>query len=199
MRKALNHLRKSDPILARMIDAVGPYRLEQRPPEFSTLARSIVYQQLSGKAAGTILRRLVEAAGELNPDSILRLRPQRMRALGLSTQKTAYLRDLARMTRSGELDFAQLPSLPDEEVIARLTAVKGIGVWTAQMFLMFALERHDVFPAGDLGVRNAMQRAYGLEAPPKPLEMERMAEPWRPWRSVASWYLWRSIDGDAQI
>jgi DNA-3-methyladenine glycosylase II len=129
----------------------------------------------------------------------LALPPGRMRKLGLSTQKTAYIRDLARHTRDGGLLFEELPSLPDEVVIERLTRVKGIGVWTAQMFLMFALRRQDVLPTGDLGVRTAIRKAYNLPALPTPAEMEEIARNWRPWCSVASWYLWRSLEGVAQL
>ena len=135
----------------------------------------------------------------MTPDTILRLRPSRMRTLGLSTQKTAYIRDLARHTRDGTVVFEELAALPDDEVILRLTRVKGIGVWTAHMFLMFALERTDVLPTGDLGIRNAIRKAYNLAALPTPDEMERMAQSWRPYCTVASWYLWRSLEGDANL
>ena len=121
-----------------------------------------------------------------------------MRTLGLSTQKTAYIRDLARHTRDGKLVFEELADLTDEEVIERLTQVKGIGVWTAHMFLMFALRRHDVLPTGDLGVRNAIRKAYDLAELPTPAEMEEIAADWRPYCSVASWYLWRSLEGVAR-
>jgi DNA-3-methyladenine glycosylase II len=122
-----------------------------------------------------------------------------MRKLGLSTQKTAYIRDLARHTRDRRLAFEDLTRLSDAEVIERVTQVKGIGVWTAHMFLIFALRRHDVLPTGDLGVRNAIRRAYGLPALPSPAEMEKLAERWRPYCSVASWYLWRSLESDANL
>jgi DNA-3-methyladenine glycosylase II len=135
----------------------------------------------------------------VTPDTILKLRPSRMRSLGLSTQKTAYIRDLARHTRAGTVVFEELPALPDDEVIQRLTQVKGIGVWTAHMFLIFALQRADVLPTGDLGIRNAMRKAYNLESLPTPDEMEQMARAWRPYCSVASWYLWRSLEGDANL
>ncbi|HEY1497187.1 MAG TPA: DNA-3-methyladenine glycosylase 2 family protein [Candidatus Solibacter sp.] len=162
--------------------------------------RSIVYQQLSGRVAKVILDRLLAAVGgEVTPARILALRPARMRKLGLSTQKTAYIRDLARHTRDGKLVFTELPTLTDQEVIERLTQVKGIGVWTAQMFLMFALRRHDILPTGDLGVRNAVRKAYNLPELPSPAEMEEIARNWRPWCSVASWYLWRSLEGDANL
>jgi DNA-3-methyladenine glycosylase II len=196
MRKALNHLKKSDPVLAAIIGRVGPYKIEYREPVFQTLVRSIVYQQLSGKAALTIFNRLKNAAKDdpITPESILRLRPDRMRKLGLSKQKMVYIRELAKMTKKGEVDFELCLTIEDTQVIEHLTRVKGIGVWTVQMFLMFALQRHDVLPTGDLGIRAAMKKAYGLEELPKPEEMERIAAPWRPYCSVASWYLWRSLD-----
>ncbi|MBK9171261.1 MAG: DNA-3-methyladenine glycosylase 2 family protein [Bryobacterales bacterium] len=199
MRIAVNHLKKADPLLAKLVQVVGPYRIEYREPQFATLARSIVYQQLSGKAAGTIYGRLEEATGGVTPDAVLALDEARLRSLGLSSQKTSYVRDLARRTAEGSLRFGELPALDDETVIARLTAVRGVGVWTAQMFLIFALRRRDVLPVADLGVRNAMQRLYGLDAPPDAPRMETIAAPWRPWRSVACWYLWRSLDGPAAL
>jgi DNA-3-methyladenine glycosylase II len=200
MQKAIHHLRRSDPVLAGIIDRVGDYRIEFRDPDFETLVKSIVYQQLSGRVANVIFGRLARAVGgKITPENILKLRPARMRAVGLSGQKTEYIRDLARHTRDGRLRFEELPELPDEEVMARLTAVKGIGVWTAHMFLIFALRRHDVLPTGDLGIRNAIRKAYGLEALPLPGEIESMAERWRPFCTVASWYLWRSIEPNANL
>jgi len=199
VRKAVTHLKKCDPVLAGIIHRVGPCRMTFKEPTFESLARSIVYQQLSGKAASTIFGRLVAAAGPITPDSILSLTTREMRSLGLSQQKATYIRDLACRTKAGEIVFENLPSLSDEEVIAHLTRVKGIGVWTAQMFLIFALRRPDVLPAGDLGIRTAMMREWGLAALPKPAEMEEIAKPWRPWCSVACWYLWRSIDGAAEM
>lgn len=170
------------------------------PADFPALARSIVFQQLSGKAAATIFGRLEAALkGRLTPGALLRLTDERMRSFGLSRQKTAYLQDLARRTRSGELDFAALPGRSDQEVIATLTAVKGVGVWTAQMFLIFALGRPDVLPTADLGIRTAMKKLCGLTELPKPVEMERIAAPWRPYASVACWYLWRSLDNRAPL
>jgi DNA-3-methyladenine glycosylase II len=200
MKKALQHLKK-DPVLRTIIEQVGPYTMEFREPSFSTLVRSIVYQQLSGKVASVILKRLIDAlpAGELTPQSILRLRPERMRKLGLSRAKTEYIRDLARLTAKGEVVFETLLELEDEAVIENLTRVKGIGVWTAHMFLMFALQRPNVLPVGDLGVRSAIRKAYGLEALPTVKEIEELAAPWHPYCSVAAWYLWRSLDGGAQI
>jgi DNA-3-methyladenine glycosylase II len=200
MKQAINHLRTSDPVLSAIIQQVGDYGIQFRPPDFETLVKSIVNQQLSGRVASVIFGRLSAAVkGTITPETILKLRPSRMRSLGLSTQKTAYIRDLARQTRAGSVVFEDLATLPDDEVIVRLTQVKGIGVWTAHMFLIFALQRTDVLPTGDLGIRNAIRKAYNLEALPSPEEMEQMALRWRPYCSVASWYLWRSLEGDANL
>jgi len=201
MRKAVNHLKKSDPVIRAIIERVGPYKIEYRAPIFQTLVRSIVYQQLHGKAALTIFNRLKEAAKDdpMTAESILRLRPAKMRTLGLSPQKLTYIRELARLTRSGEVVFEHFPGLDDAEVIERLTRVKGVGEWTAHMFLIFALKRLDVLPTGDLGVRAAMKKAYGLANLPKPVEMEKIAAAWRPYSSVASWYLWRSLENQGAL
>ncbi len=196
MKHAIKHLKK-DPVLAKIIAAVGPYTVEYGEPRFENLARSIVYQQLSGKVASVIFGRLKEAVGggALTPDGIMKLRPDRMRKLGLSAAKTLYIRELAKHTRRGTVVFEQLPEMADDDVVTHLTQVKGIGVWTAHMFLMFALRRPDVLPVGDLGIRMAMKKAWELEELPKPAEMERIAAGWRPYASVACWYLWRSLDG----
>ncbi len=172
-----------------------------REPGFETLARSIIYQQVSGKAAATVAARLLAAAGGevLTAEKVAGMEEARLRACGLSGQKSRYLLDLAHKTLDGRVDFARLPAAPDHEVIDHLTQVKGIGEWTAQMFLMFALKRQDVLPTADLGIRNAMQRVYGLRQPPKPERMVRIARPWRPYASVACWYLWRSLDGPAAL
>jgi DNA-3-methyladenine glycosylase II len=200
MNEAIEHLRRSDPILSEIIDRVGECRIEFRAPEFETLVRSIVYQQLSGKVASVIFGRLRSAThGRVTPGNVLGLRPSRMRALGLSTQKTAYIRDLARHARDGKVAFDQLAGLPDQAVIEQLTQVKGIGVWTVHMFLIFALRRPDVLPTGDLGIRNAIRKAYGLPELPLPADMETLALKWRPYCSVASWYLWRSLEGNANL
>jgi DNA-3-methyladenine glycosylase II len=200
MKEAIQHLKQSDPVLSGIIDRVGDYGIEFRDPDFETLVKSIVYQQLSGRVASVIFGRVVKAAGgKLTPENILKLRPGRMRALGLSGQKTAYIRDLARHTRDGKVDFAELPALPDEEVIERLTEVKGVGVWTAHMFLIFALRRTDVLPCGDLGIRAAIRKAYGLAELPEAGEMETLAARWRPYCTVASWYLWRSLEPNANL
>jgi DNA-3-methyladenine glycosylase II len=197
MRTALQHLKK-DPVLAAIIHRTGPFTMEYREPVFETLVRSIVYQQLSGRVASVIFGRLHAAlgGGPVTPQGILKLRTDRMRRLGLSAQKTLYIRELAKHTKKGSVAFGNLPAMDDPAVIEHLTQVKGIGVWTAQMFLMFALRRPDVLPVADLGIRTAMQRAWNLPELPKPPEMERIAARWRPWASVASWYLWRSLDNE---
>ncbi|HYP04692.1 MAG TPA: DNA-3-methyladenine glycosylase [Bryobacteraceae bacterium] len=195
MRKAIDHLRRADPILAAIIDRVGPYKATFIDPEFGSLVRSIVYQQLSGKAAATIFGRLLDATGRpLTPDSILALDTDRLRTLGLSKQKAAYIRDLAEKTAAREVVFEKFPTMTDKQIVESLTRVKGIGVWTVQMYLMFALRRPDVLPTGDLGIRNAIQKAYNLDAPPTPAQMEEIGACWRPYCSIASWYLWRSLE-----
>lgn len=204
MQHAIDHLKRSDPVLAAIIDRVGDYGIQFRQPDFETLVKSIVYQQLSGRVASVIFGRLAAAArpkmaSKMTPESVLKLRPSRMRKLGLSTQKTAYIRDLARHTRDGHVVFDDLHGLSDQAVIERLTKVKGIGVWTAHMFLIFALQRHDVLPTGDLGIRNAIRKAYGMAELPTPAEMETMAASWRPFCTVASWYLWRSLEPNANL
>jgi DNA-3-methyladenine glycosylase II len=195
MRKALNHLKKSDPIISEIIKRVGPYRIEYGDPVFHSLAEAIVYQQLNGKAAVSIFNRFAAMAGEpLTPEGILKLTDQQMRTAGLSKQKTSYLRDLAERTHRGELKFEGLNDLSDEQVIEQLTQVKGIGVWTAHMFLMFSLRRANVLPTGDFGIRMAMKKHYKKRKPPTPQQMEKIAKCWAPYRSVACWYLWRSLD-----
>jgi DNA-3-methyladenine glycosylase II len=220
VRKALLHLKKSDPVLRAIIERIGPYRMQYRAPEFHSLARAIVYQQLNGKAAVKIFKRFADLAGEpLTPAGILKLSDEQMRSAGLSKQKSAYMRDLAEKTVAGVIEFSRLAELPDAEVIAHLTQVKGIGVWTAHMFLMFALQRKNILPIGDFGVRMAIFKHYldgqrakaakksgaskksaGKKARkrkiklPTPEQMEKIARCWEPYRSVACWYLWRSLD-----
>jgi DNA-3-methyladenine glycosylase II len=195
MRKAVIHLKKSDPILRAIIERVGPCRMEFGPAEFASLAEAIVYQQLNGKAAVTIFKRFAALAGEpLTPEGILKLSADQLRSVGLSKQKSAYLKDLAAKTASGLLDFSRLPQLPDEEVIEHLTQVKGIGVWTAHMFLIFSLRRPNVLPTGDYGVQMALKKHYKKRKLPKPKDMEKIARAWEPYRSIACWYMWRSLD-----
>lgn len=195
MRKAVNHLKTCDPVLRAIIERVGPCRMEYNVPEFCSVAEAIVYQQLNGKAAVTIFNRFIELAGEpLTPAGILKLSDEQLRSVGLSKQKSSYLKDLAAKTASGLLDFKKLPELPDEEVIEHLTQVKGIGVWTAHMFLMFSLRRPNVLPTGDYGVQVAIKKHYKKRKLPKPKDMEKIARVWEPYRSVACWYMWRSLD-----
>jgi len=200
MKPAIKKLRH-DPVLAGVIDRVGDFRMDYREPQFESLVRSIISQQISSKVARVFIARLVARMpeGRITPDNILRLRVSTFRKMGFSTAKTQYIRDLARQTAGGELVFETLPRMSDDEVIEHLTRVKGIGVWTAHMFLMFALRRPDVLPTGDLGIRAAIRKEYGLEALPTPAEMHAIAENWRPWCSVACWYLWRSLDGTAAL
>jgi len=195
MRKAILHLKKSDPVMKAIIERVGPLRMEFSEPTLHSLAEAIVYQQLNGKAALTIFKRFTDAAGDpVTPEGILKITEEQMRAVGLSKQKSSYLRDLAEKTKAGLLEFARLPDLPDDEVIEHLTQVKGIGVWTAHMFLMFSLRRPDVLPTGDYGVQVAIKKHYRKRKLPKPKDMEKIAKPWSPYRSIACWYLWRSLD-----
>jgi DNA-3-methyladenine glycosylase II len=195
MRKALNHLREADPILASIIERVGPPKIAYREPTFEALARSIVFQQLSTKAARTIYGRLEEAAGgKLTPEAIQALSVGEMRRAGLSKQKMGYIRDLAEHALSGKVDFDRLPAMSDEEVIVALTDIKGVGVWTAHMFLLFALRRPNVLAVGDLGVQTAIKRYYNKRALPKPAHIEKLAVKWRPYCSTACWYLWRSLE-----
>jgi DNA-3-methyladenine glycosylase II len=191
MEEALAHLRAADPVLSAVIDAVGPYQPAPGAQGFHALADAIISQQISLKAAAAIMARLEALLGEVLPARILAVEPEALRAVGLSGQKVRYLRDLAERAAVGALDLAALPALDDDAVIAQLTAVKGIGRWTAEIYLMFALGRPDVLPADDLGLRYAVQQFYALPAPPPPAELRRIGELWRPYRSVASWYLWR--------
>lgn len=200
MKAAIAHLKQADPILGAIIETVGEYALTRREPTFETLARAIVYQQVSGKAAASIFAKFKKTAGRrFSARAVLRLEPEQLRACGLSAQKSAYVRDLAGKVAERKIRFDKLADLTDEEVIALLTAVKGVGVWTAQMFLIFALERPNVLPIADLGVRNAIRRAYNLDEMPKAEDLLRISAGWHPYCSVATWYLWRSLDGFAAL
>jgi DNA-3-methyladenine glycosylase II len=194
-RKAILHLKKSDPVLAAIIEKVGPCRMQYGEPTFHSLAEAILYQQLNGKAAISIFKRFAALAGNpLTPDGILRLSDAEMRGVGLSRQKIMYLRDLSEKTASGLVEFERLLELPEAEVIAHLTQVKGVGVWTAHMFLMFTLRHPDILPTGDYGVQAAIKKHYKKRKWPKPAVMEKIAKPWTPYRSIACWYLWKSLD-----
>jgi DNA-3-methyladenine glycosylase II len=203
-KHALTHLSSADPTLAALIKGLEPYDMGAtragRPTEhYGALVRAIVGQQLSTKAARSIFLRLTERfdGRTPTPEEVLADDPEALRAAaGLSRAKTTYLRSLAEHVLSGELELELLDELSDEQVTAELVAVKGLGVWTAQMFLMFHLERPDVLPVGDLGIRRAIERAYGLDGLPDAPTMEKIAEPWRPYRTLACRYLWRSLDNE---
>jgi len=194
--QALQHLRRADPIMRDVIQRAGPFRLKLRRDRFYSLVSSILSQQISGKAAASIRARLEAhvAPERISADNLSLLTPRKLRTLGVSPQKAGYLLDLAARVRSGELRLDRLSRIPDEEVIEALVQVKGIGVWTAQMFLIFSLGRLDVFPHDDLGVRAAIRNLYGLDDLPNKETSHRIAMPWRPYASVASWYCWRSLE-----
>jgi DNA-3-methyladenine glycosylase II len=193
--KAVLHLKKSDPVLAAIIERIGPCRMEFGEPTFHSLAEAILYQQLNGKAAVTIFNRFTAQAGDpLTPEGILRLTDAQIREVGLSRQKTSYLRDLSEKTKAGLVEFERMPGMTEEDVIAHLTQVKGVGVWTAHMFLMFTLRRPDILPTGDYGVQAAIKKHYKKRKWPKPDVMHKIAKPWAPYRSIACWYLWKSLD-----
>jgi DNA-3-methyladenine glycosylase II len=204
VRRATEHLRASDPVLAGVIDAVGklPSSRAGRPApddHYGALVRAIVGQQLSVHAARAIYGRLTDRFGGRppTPREILAEEPEELRAaVGLSRAKVGFLRSLAEHVLSGELELARLDELSDEDVIGELVAVKGLGEWTSHMFLMFQLERPDVLAVGDLGIRRAIERAYGLAALPQAPEIEHIAEPWRPYRTLACRYLWRSLQNE---
>lgn len=189
---------RRDPKLAAIIKRVGAQRPVARGRDpFAALVRAVLSQQLSSKAADTIERRvhaLVGGLEALSPATLLAADPDALRAAGVSWPKISYLRDLATHVHGGHLDLHGLRERPDDEVIAAITAVKGFGVWSAEMFLMFSLERPDVFPVGDLGIVKGIQQLHGMKRRPKPRTMVRLAEVWRPYRSVACWYLWRIHD-----
>ncbi len=203
--EGIEHLRAADPVMAGLIERFGgPEEVRaargRRPGDaYGALVRAIVGQQLSTSAARSIFDRLVEHFGGHTPTprELLDADPEEMRAAaGLSRAKVTFLRDLAEHVEDGELELERLAELPDEEVTERLVAIKGLGPWTVHMFLIFHLGRPDVLPVGDLGIRKAAQALYGLGEPPAPAELERIAEPWRPHRTLASLYLWRSLDNE---
>jgi DNA-3-methyladenine glycosylase II len=192
---------RRDPVLAAIIKQHGPCGLgavRDRYDHFAMLVRAIVFQQLSTKAATTIHTRLMTQmpAGSPTPDALTALTDEQLRVAGISRQKAAYLRDLGEKVRDGLVPLDAVDSLGDEEVIAALTQVKGIGRWTAEMFLIFRLGRPDVLPLNDLGIINAIHKAYRLRKKPTPDRMRKLGEAWRPYRSIACWYLWRSLDNE---
>jgi len=196
IEQALRHLRKSDPVLRAVIRRAGPFAMKLKRDRFQALVYAILAQQISGHAALAVRKKLELLAGEegLTPHRISSLTIDELRGAGLSRQKASYILDLAQRVHAGTLPLVRLGRMSDEGVIKALIEVKGIGVWTAHMFLMFSLGRLDVLPHGDYGVRSAIQRLYGLKKLPDPQTCLRIAEPWRPYASIASWYCWRSLE-----
>jgi DNA-3-methyladenine glycosylase II len=200
-RQIARHLSRSDPVLAKLIRHGGPTKLPTRGAGFPILAQSILFQQISGAAGAAILRKLRAAHGGPGfpePKWFLRVSIEVLRASGVSPQKMRYLRDLATRIAEGRLNLRQLSHRPDTEVLEQLTAVHGIGVWTAQMYLIFSLHRPDVFPSGDLGIRKAIGRAWGYRGLPAVRTVERHSRAWAPFRSHAAFYLWRSLDSSPE-
>ena len=187
-------LLRKDPILGEIIDKVGDYSLKKRTQHFAVLVESIISQQLATNAAEAIFRRFRKLYPRFPTTAqILSTRKSKLRKAGLSGMKIDYLKDLARNIEEGRLDMKSLPKMSDDEVIEHLTQVKGIGRWTAEMFLIFSLGRQDVLPVHDLGLRKGVQVAFSLSELPKPKEVEKLGERWRPYRSIATWYLWKSL------
>lgn len=196
LRAANSHLLDADPILGEVIEQHGPCTLNRQTNRYRNLLRAIVGQQISSAAAKAVFKKFEAAVPSqaVKPDTVNRLTEQELRAVGLSSQKIRYVKDLTEHVLDGRLNLRSLHYRTDEEVITLLTDVKGIGVWTAQMFLMFSLGRPDVLPWGDLGIQVAMKNLYQLETLPKRDECLEIAEPWRPYATIASWYLWRTVD-----
>ncbi len=195
-RQAVAHLRRSDSVLRPVIDNVGPFRLRLQTDRFHMLARAIISQQISTAAARTIQKRFVAllAPEPVSAAALLMIPSEQLQAVGVSKQKAGYLRSLAEHVTRGDAPLRTIGRLDDEAIIAALTQIKGVGRWTAQMFLIFSLGRLDVLPHDDLGVRNAIRRLYGLNELPGKQECFDIAEPWRPYASVAAWYCWRSLE-----
>ncbi|WP_169973005.1 DNA-3-methyladenine glycosylase family protein [Tautonia rosea] len=193
---AVAHLRKCDSRWCPVIDRIGPCRLRPKPDRFGILVRAIVGQQISSKAATSINRRLLQGQGahRHRAETLLALGVEGIRSAGLSGVKASYVLHLSEAVATKRLVLSRIGRLDDSEIMAQLTAIRGIGPWTAEMFLIFALNRPDVLSVGDLGVRVGIRDHYGLEDLPSPRRCVELAEPWRPFRSVAMWYLWRTID-----
>lgn len=195
---AYRHLHQADPVLGALIERHGPYRPRPGGDPYAALVREILFQQLAGAAAATIERRFYALYSDDHrpptPSELLATTDDALRGAGVSRQKAGYLRDLAQHIVAGSLDFAGIVTASDADVIAHLTAVKGVGEWTAHMFLMFPLGRPNVLPVGDLGVRNGMRIAYGLDETPTPARATEIGAPWAPYRSVGSWYMWRAAE-----
>lgn len=193
---ARKHLLKSDPVMRGIVKACGPFEMEARGKPYEALLRAILYQQLAGPAAAAIERRFLAMFGGRipAPDQLAPMTDEQLRAAGISRQKASYMRSIGEHFASGELSDRKLLRAGDDDVIEMVTRIRGVGRWTADMLLMFCIGRPDVLPVGDLGIQNSMRLAYGLDVLPKPDEMSAIAEPWRPYRSAASWYLWRRGD-----
>lgn len=195
MTDVMKHLTVADVRLAAIIKSVGAYEIKLRKDPFQSLVEAIIYQQLAGSAADAIYRRFVKIYGRFpRPTQLLATKDFKLRDAGLSARKIEYLKDLASRVSDGRLKLTLLPKLPDEQVIEQLVQVKGIGRWTAEMFLIFCLGRQDVLPVGDLGLRKAMQKAYLLGELPSPETMNDIAQVWKPYCSIATWYLWKSLE-----
>ena len=194
--KGLRHLRKKDTVLANVIKTVGPFTLKKIPGGFEVVVRSILSQQISTAAAATIRKRLEALLpdGKIVPESLSQLTDEQLQSAGLSNQKRTYVRDLTEKTLDGTINFRRIARQSDNDAIAELIQVKGIGRWTAQMYLMFSLGRLDVFAPDDLGLQNAIKALYEIPEKPKRTHFETVAEVWAPYRSIASWYLWRSLE-----
>lgn len=191
--KAVTFL-KQDPKLTKIIERIGNYQIKKRNNHFATLVESIISQQLASGAAEAILRRFKKLYPNFpKPAQILKTKDSKLRSVGLSKMKVEYLKDLAKKIEDGILQIKSLSKMPDDKIIDELTQVKGIGVWTAQMFLIFSCERLDVLPTGDLGLRKGVQMAFSLPELPTPKQVEEIGNRWRPYRSVATWYLWKSL------
>ena len=192
--EACLHLMKKDRVMRKLIPQFGDARLVTRGDAFVTLARSIVGQQISVKAAQSVWDRFAALSRRITPNSVLKMNVDQMRACGLSARKVEYMVDLALHFQDGHLRFKQWPDMGDEEIIDELVAVRGIGRWTAEMFLIFYMMRPDVFPLGDLGLQKAMSLHYNRGRPLAPRKIAALSALWQPWRSVATWYMWRSLD-----
>jgi len=192
---AVKHLAVADLRLAVIIKSIGACEIKLRKDPFQSLVETIIYQQLAGGAADAIYGRFVKIYRRFpRPSQLLATKDARLRAAGLSSRKIEYLKDLATRVSDGRLKLGLLPEMPDEEVIEQLEKVKGIGRWTAEMFLIFCLGRLNVLPVGDLGLRKAMQKAYSLSELPSPENMRTIAQPWNPYCSIATWYMWKSLE-----
>lgn len=194
--KARRALSRRDPTMKIVIQRVGPFTLRTEPGGYEVLVRSILSQQISVAAARTIRTRLQASLpkGKIVARAVDALSDEQLQSVGISSQKRGYLRDLTRCTLEGTINFSRISKASDEDAIGELIQVKGIGRWTAQMFLLFSLGRPDIFAVDDLGLQNAVARLYGYESRPAKNELMELSERWAPWRSVASWYLWRSLD-----